>query len=304
MKKGLNKAVKAQNAVDEIFLFHAMANEFNNSTFAKSTYVKEIHGNASHVEFSSNYKKGGVAVTELGDLLIFTFDKATKELRICIMQAKYKKQKYLNFLHFTANIFQWELLYNKPQITSKGSIPFPCNILNFQNAYKSISAYGIFYRDNVSGDVDFLYTIPENLKPYKFPLNRIKQGDRKFIFSCPHNLGSPNILCNKGMTPKETISTCSIDVFEDQVLQCRIGVPVNDNYSMMDWTLETLTKMKDRADDPRVISEVLEYFNNHMNERPHSFEDTPAALVVITDSRKCNAPMGYRTQDTERIQRA
>lgn len=287
MKKELNAAVKKSTSkIDEIFLFRAMAKEFNHSIISKSTYVKEIHGNKSKVEFSSKYKLGGSANTELGDLLIFTFDKATQELRMCILQAKYKQSRYYRFLNSKANLFQWELLHDKPPIINKSKFHFPPDILNFRTDYKSISAYGIFYHDNILRDIDFLFTLPDFFVPHSMPRSPIANGDRCFNFRCPFGLGSPNNVCTKGITRKEAISTCSIDVFENQVLLCKVGVPIPNKTPIGRWVLTLLNNMREYADNPEVINELLNFYNDDITEYTYSFDETPSALIVITDSNK------------------
>lgn len=291
MKKELNGAVKKSNSeIDEIFLFRAMAAEFNHSTISQSTYVEEIHGIKSKVGFPSKYKLSGWANTELGDLLIFTFDKATHELRMCIMQAKYKKGGYYRFLNCKANLFQWELLHDKPTITTKSKFNFPSNILNFRTDYESISAYGIFYHDNISGDIDFLYTLPEFFVPHSFPRTPISNGDRSFHFRCPLGLGSPNIACANGIYLNEAISTCSIDIFEKLILSCKIGAPIPNRTGIENWALALLKNMREYADNPEVIDELLYFCSNNITENAYSFEGTPSALVIVTDSEKIWVP--------------
>lgn len=287
MKKELNDAVKKNiSIINEIFLFRAMAAEFNHSTISQSTYVEEIHGTKSKVGFPSKYKLGGCANTELGDLLIFTFDKATHELRMCIMQAKYKKGGYYRFLNCKADLFQWELLYNKPTITTMGKFNFPPDILNFRTDYKSISSYGIFYHDNILGDIDFLYTLPKYFVPNSFPRNPISNGDRRFHFRCPLGLGSPNIACANGIYLNEAISTCSIDIFEKLILSCKIGAPIPNGSRIQDWALALLKNMIEYADNPEAIDELLYFYSNNIAEETYSFEGTPSALVIVTDSKK------------------
>lgn len=286
MKKELNTTIKKTTAkIDEIFLFRAMAKEFNHPLISKGTYVEEIHGGKGKVGFPSKYKAGGSANVELGDLLIFTFDKATQELRMCILQAKYKKGRYYRFLNTSADLFQWELLHDKPTITSKSNFHFPPNILNFRTDYKSITAYGIFYHDNILRDIDFLYTLPQFFVPHSFPRSPISAGIRSFNFRCPFGLGSPNYTCIRGITVKEAISTCSIDVFENQVLLSKVGVPISKT-PIETWALTLLNRMKEYADNRDVINDLLSFYNNDILARTDSFNENPAALIVITDSKK------------------
>lgn len=110
MKNELNKAMLGKPNVGEVDLFREMANQFNNNLIAKCTYVKEVH--QRQVEFCSNIT-GKIEKRELGDLLLLTFDKAKRELRLCVLQAKYRKRAYRKFLSYSTDVFQWDLLYYK-----------------------------------------------------------------------------------------------------------------------------------------------------------------------------------------------
>lgn len=296
MKKEINSAIAklTKTSVNEIILFREMARLFNHSSISRSTYVEEIHGNKGLVEFYSSYK-GAIKRVELGDLLIITYNKARKEIRICILQAKYKKKKYYRFLNFMGNLFQWELLNTKPTIDDKSKFNFPSNILNFRTDYRSISAYGIFYYDNINGEIDFLYTMPEFIVPSSAPVIPVKYGSKGFHFRCPVKTGSPNRGCINGINDKEAISTCSIDMFEEQVLLGKVGSPLPKKSLLMNWCKQILLTMLDTADVPGVIEEILTDYSE-LSDLGESILDgrynnmsSPAALIVVTDSEKYNS---------------
>lgn len=286
MKAQINTEIKRTGMmINEENLFREMAKEFN-SAVSKASYVEVIHKNP--VEFVSDYKIGGVARVELGDLMLLTYDRATKELRMCILQAKYKKGRYYYFLNFHANIFQWELLKEKPFIINKSlKYKFPANILNFRDDYESITAYGIFYEDNISKDIDFLFTLPKYIKPCKPPKGKIKRGIRSFFFRCPRHLGSPNTMCTSGINSKELVSTCSLDVFEQQVLSAKVGAPINDN-NLMNWIACLLLSYKGSSTESEVIDELLEHIDMRREyiDGEYDFEGVPSVIVVLTDSKK------------------
>lgn len=287
MKKKLNMAInKSGVKIEEVSLFREMSNQFNNHPVSRSTYVEEIHGRKGWVQFASGYKTGGTAICELGDLLFLTYDKSVKELRICILQAKYRKGRYGKFLNFNADLFQWELLRDKPNIINKGSLIFPENILNFRYDYESIAAYGIFYNDNISGDIDFLYTIPRHIRPRSYPKIAVSKGNRAFRFSCPLGMGSPNLWCRKGYYSKEVISTCSMDVFEMGVLSCMIGAPIN--LDINSWVMNLLRNVKDRADNPEIIEEIINSYGGDIDlaRSNYFFDLTPPIIFVIADSKE------------------
>lgn len=294
MKKQINSTIAKlpKTSINEKFLFREMARLLSHSGISSSTYVEEIHGKKGMVEFPSWYK-GAIKSVELGDLFIITYDKSKKEIRICILQAKYKNKKYYTFLHFTGNIFQWELLKDKPLIVDKSKFGFPANILNFRNDYKSISAYGVFYHDIISGEIDLLYTIPENISPTRMPvIAPVKTATKGFHFRCPVKSGSPNRGCYEGINGKEVVCTCSIDTFEEQVLLCKVGAPLPNYSPIMRWCIQSLLNMLDRADEPEVIEEILRDYSDLRGSNEFNLDQRyddislPAALVVVTDSEK------------------
>lgn len=292
MKKELNMAISSIPKIDEVSLFREMANQFNNNIIAKSTYVREVH--KMMVDFHSDFE-GGNKQKELGDLLLLTFDKAKKELRLCILQAKYRKGMYRYFLNCNADIYQWELLYYKPNVANSSSLNFPDNILNFRNDYKSITAYGIFYHDYMNNDIDFLYTLPDFFTPknlrYPYPKKNISVCS--FIYTCP-KIGTYHFGCcgcrkNKsGMIPKETLYTCSMDLFEQEVLSCRIGAPIDNNPDIKKCLLNLMRCMKNTANIPQVIDEILDSYDfnyvNYDSKNSINDESHPAAIIVVTDS--------------------
>lgn len=285
MKKELNLAIKGMSSIGEIELFREMAKQFNYNKIAKCTYVKEVHKN--YVEFESSISIRNVT-RELGDLLFFTYDKSKKELRICVLQAKYRKGSYRKFLNCKADLYQWDLLYYKPDVHSKGKGCIPKNILNFRHDFKSITAYGIFYHDKLHKEVDFLYTLPELFYPSKLT----PPPSKTFYFNCPGNCsprccGSGSGCSHKiGATKNETLFTCSIDVFEKEILSCRIGAPIYDE-NIKKYALSLLSSMRGESDVPEVIEEILrEYDFNEGIENEFINGGHPSAIIVVIESKQ------------------
>lgn len=289
MKNELNKAIAGIVNAGEEDLFKEMANQFNNNKFAKCTYVKEIH--QMYVAFNSNLL-GNVIKRELGDLLLLTFDKAKKEIRLCVLQAKYRKGAYRKFLSYSTDVYQWELLYYKLDVYNKSSMSIPKHILNFRYDYKSITAYGFFYRDKAMNMIDFLYTLPEYFKP-----RNMMSSKSTFDFTCP-NLGVCKSSCcgcntticptKQSRVPKETLFTCSMDIFEREVLHCKVGAPIN-NDDIRKYILGLLSKMKKDADEPEVIDEILRIYEYDYDVGLSDYkydEGHPAAIIVVTDSKE------------------
>lgn len=285
MKKEFNRAVSKMINVNEVGLFREMAKQFNYNKFTKATYVKEIH--KQYVEFNSSFY-GGMKRIELGDLLFLTYDKSKKEFKLCVLQAKYRKKPYKKFLDCNADEFQWELLYYKPDVYNKSKMNIPKHILNFRNDFKSITAYGIFYHDKSSNEIDFLYTLPELFSPKKM----IPYPSKVFSFTCP-NLGVCKTSCcgcgtgcsgKRGTMPKETLYTCSIDVFENEVVSSKIGAPINDD-EIKKYILKLLNSMRRSSDKPEVIEEILRDQEFVMESKYLFDEDIhPSAIIVITET--------------------
>jgi len=279
MKSALNSAMKGKK-INEINLFREMAKLFNGSR-SKCTYVEEVHGRRGIIEFSSCFLPGNKKV-EISDLLLLTFDKNTEQLRICFLQAKYRQGKVNEIFNFNANIFQWELLLTKPDIISTN---FPRQILNFRNDYASITAYGILYHDD-NDRIDFLYTIPRCIRPSRKIITPIEKHKSIRAFRLKEKCIMPNCFYTGCIRRNETISTGTLDMFESQVLNCRIGAPIIFNPHITSYIINLLNVMKRRASEPFVIDELLEYIQkNYENSNEEvTIKYSPAALIVITDS--------------------
>lgn len=290
MKNEFNRVISSMINVGEAELFREMARQFNYNTLSKATYVKEVH--KQYVEFPSSFL-GGMKKIELGDLLFITYDKFTKELRLCVLQAKYRRRSYRKFLNCQADIYQWELLYYKPDVDNKSKMNIPKHILNFRNDYKSITAYGIFYHDKNMNMIDFLYTLPELFTPKSL----VPSPSSTFVFNCP-NLsvckssccGCSTTVCptKQGGIPKETLFTCSMDIFEQEVLRCKVGAPINDD-DIRKYILRLLDEMKMDAEEPEIIDEILrtyEYGYNTILDEYRYEEGHPAAIIIVTDSKR------------------
>lgn len=294
MKRELNAAIRGRK-LGEVMLFREMADHFNAP--GRCTYAEEVHGNKGWVEFRSLFSLKPKTV-ELGDLLLFTYDEHKRELRICTMQAKYKKERLRKFLHCRGDVSQWELLYSKPTVKNKNGGHFPPHILNFRKDYDSITAYGVFYHDRNHHEIDFLYTLPYYFRPAKFPRAPISNGSRAFQFTCPIGADGSMTSCTAGIDAHEAFSTCSIDVFEDQVLRCRVGAPIEKNSEIQKWALNFFAHLRARADHPEVVDTVLRAYDFIPHEPVSSgsehFDSSPAALIVVTNTKQYEESCGMR----------
>lgn len=292
MKSKINVAIKIAKAssikVDEVFLFREMMNIFNSYSMSKAIFVKEVHGKKGMVKYNSKYRTTPPEV-EIADLLLLTYNNSKEKindnrLKISFLQAKYLKGTYKNFLNFKANIFQWELLKDKPQlINAVNNIPF--NILNFRDDYSSLTTYGIFYPDSASGDIDFLYTLPALIKPKNTIVSSKSKGNKNFEFICRKGLSNPDTSCILGLSSKEALTTCSMDIFENQVLSWKVGAPINDG--IKPYVVGLLSNIRKGLSDTTIVDEVIEglgKINPDSNNSEFNVDESLPVLLVITDS--------------------
>ena len=287
----LNNSVQNGKNVNEVILFRTME-KYLKQVAVNCTYI-ETHGKG-YVYYSSRFLNGNLKMVEIGDLVLITYDRSRKELRICTLQAKYKKDSVTKFLRIKRlDVFQWELLKDRPNvIAASKKYKVPQNILNFNPKYKSISAYGIFYQDPVpNGDIDFLFTIPEYLKNVR-PLTYItrKRKFRSFEIncipcSCNQCIGNKNV-----NNLEEVIVSGSMDVFEKALLSCKIGAVVDDkNIENILLFLKYLNVnfKKENGGSESAIDFILSEYQS-ISDRI-VIEDKidvkmPAALILVTDS--------------------
>ena len=251
-----------------------MANLFNSNT-SKSTFVEETHGRRGFISYHSSFL-GGMKTVEIADLQIITCNRKTNEIRICFVQTKYRKAKFKQFLSIKTNLYQWELLKEKPNIFDTHCNGFPINILNF-SSYESITSFGIFYKDK-HDEIDFLYTLPKYI--HKRSISEIQIMDFKGPCVCP------NIHCTKGVGPHETISTCSMDLFEKEVLACRIGAPIEGNIKSY---VAGLFKSIRASSSSVEISGILDEFDYILDYRNDNVRDNiayPNTILILTDGNE------------------
>lgn len=259
---------------NEVNLFRALSSALNTDR-SYSCYSKEIHGGYNSVNFNSKYFYS--IRRELGDLLLLTFDNLKKEIRICILQAKYEKKEKKPLKKFKSDFFQWDLLLNKYDVKSVGKIIFPKNILNFQNQYKTISSFGIFYIDN--NKPDMIYTIPDYMKPNSFPC---KSAVRTFYFDNSKMLSSKN----------EIFYTSTLNKFASAILSNKIGAPLhlNNNHNIVSWVYSLLKITQKNSETEKISNYILDNFpfENFDLYNKSINENTPHMVITITNYKNHN----------------
>ena len=278
MKQTFNSLLNTLPKIDEVNLFRLMADLFNSDS-SKATFVKEVHGHKGFVDYHSNIL-GSLKQIEIADLLLITCNRRNNEIRICFIQAKHRKGNYRRFLTFKANVFQWELLAEKPDVIDNYGAGFPTNILNF-STFESITSFGIFYHDR-NGLIDFLYTLPKHI----LPRSKKKIQTMDFWGNCI----CPNSSCLRGKMPNETISTCSMNIFKQEALACRIGAPIDS--SMRLYLSNLFSSMrKNSSENIELIDEFmgrLDVVNNDISDDMYQ----PNTILLMTDGEEYNKNFG------------
>lgn len=312
MKKQLNGAIAKVKHVDEVTLFQAMAQQFNQHKNVKATYVKEVH--RQMVEYDSLYYNGKKRI-ELGDLLFLTYSKKHKQLKICVMQVKYRKQPLkiydggnIRKLNCKGDLYQWELLRNKPDVTGiyKNSKWIPKNILNFRKDYMSITEYGVFYPViNSQGikEIEFQCIPPEYFCPFNIPSNQQLLSNRqrgmhvpkgKTLYDISSDVKLAEVAKHFLLIPEDAIKSENMDCFEKHILSWCVGAPIEESTDreLKAAIWDVLRSMRDNAEDPTVIDDMLE---DYIGNDEGSFEDYtekklpeghPAAVVVVLEENR------------------
>lgn len=278
MKTEFNQNLSTLSTINEVELFRLMARIFNTG-ITKSSFVDEVHGQKGFVDYYSRFL-GGIKKIEIADLLIITCNKRTNEMRICFLQAKLRRGNYRRFLTFGANLYQRELLKDKPNIIDTYNKGFPVNILNF-STYQSITSYGIFYFDS-QGEMEFLYTLPKHIKRR----NKNKYQTMDFFAGCH----CPNINCTSGQMKYETISTCSMDMFANEVLACRIGAPIDSTVRPFVAKILKSISQNSTQDNDLVYDFIrrLDYIDDEQSNDNYY----PNTILIMTDGDKMNKNFG------------
>ena len=271
-----------------------------------SFFPAKVHGTkVSYMSPLLNQK----VTREIADLMIICNLRFKKEIRLSFMQAKreVKMIKENSILDkFNGEYFQWELLKERPTLLS--SAQFPKEILSFTN-YKSITSYGIFYK-NFKSKWRIEYFIPEYCNP-KSQTAQNKQTRRIFYInnndcrndsSCYSSVESKHVSIkvkckyNSNYNKDEEPFAEDTDSYYGFLLDGRIGAPINKEtnesikYYMQDYT-ELLLNSKLSSQNARntliQLNNDLSNLNiassyNHRNE--HKENNYINTLIINIDN--------------------
>lgn len=271
MKNELNN-ICASSPFGEVRLFRWMV-----SILAKKNrllFIKETHGSKGFVEFTSKVKRKRMIWTkEISDLMFVIYSKKKQETKIFLLQSKFHRKRTSPFLVFHGDYLQLELLRDKPLINSRNNLRLPDDFLRLANGYKSFRTYGVFYRDR-NGEIDFLYTVSDLLKECSL----LKQVFGKIEFNVnKKNSTTRHITFNKN----ELLSTSSIDHFEKNLLNFKIGAPIKIDSKLSIYVKSLINYIREYLGN----SDLEDLFKNIIDSTQHSTSDTDILEPISCNMR-------------------
>lgn len=155
---------EAKGKSREIALFRALQDAF--SGLSGNALVEEYHGSRSQVRFTRHRRGGRITPQcELADLLLICYRRGdTISVRMTWLQAKLNGKPLLfPSFAFPANLEQWDLLCNRPEVRGAyRRFNPPPNLLS-EAVLPSIGSFGVFYP--VGATFDRAYFSADTLKP-------------------------------------------------------------------------------------------------------------------------------------------
>lgn len=201
---------------DEISLFNNLRSTFERLT--KDFTIDVLHGSSHQVTFKSKYPWAPIkkpARCELCDLMVVTFRTNPLRIRLTFLQNKADKIIGNLPLTFSADMLQWELLSEKPQVCGISPFNPPPNMLS-EALLPSVGTFGVFYRDTNS-DYNMAYAIANVLGPIK----KGKSQKRKLKYI--GNRGEIRTISGYN----EITSTSTLAEFGHHLARMRIGTPID-----------------------------------------------------------------------------
>ena len=210
MKAQLNAVWKRGD--DEVKLFQRMSDILKSAY--KVTFVEEVH--RKYVDFLSTTIRGN-ARREIADLWIIAYSPIQGRAKMTFLQAKYHRGQLARPGVFKAEFFQYELLSERPLLTSGGTPNFPLDILK-SSCCDSVGSYGVFYLDN-NNHIDLAYSSAKLLSNTSSAPTAYTRSTIELQFSA-NAIAFQNCTCN---SCQELNYTYSIDDFTKSILNLEIG---------------------------------------------------------------------------------
>ena len=294
----LQKAFKAQSigARDEISLFRAFIRSFGN--LGSDALAAEYHGTRHQVEFDEQRGAGRSRPRcELCDVLIVQYEAGNPAgARLTLNQAKVSgKQLGCGYTvrtgtrtTFRANLEQWDLLANRPDVSPATRRFCPPRPLLSGALLPSVGSFGVFYPTG-SGSFEFAYFVAELLGPLRNNSGRTGTLMWRHVF----------LSCRAISGYQEVNGTCCLPMFGDALEKGLIGTPVRDlvrrskdTKYVRTWLASLLLRLRREHPDSDIPGELLQGLELEGEGEESPAEDAlaapppvKAAIVVRTRGR-------------------
>lgn len=252
----------------EIPLFRAMHSSL--AGLSGAFEVEEYHGASNQVIFTGNGSYARMnARCELSDLMIITFSSITRSARLTYLQAKSERATLGSVCgyKFTANLEQWFLLAQRPQLKGIGKFNPPSDLLS--NALlPSVGSFAFFHK-NPLGNFEVYYASADHL----YPVSSYTQRYGKL-----HAINRCHVSYSLGHS--ECRAACGNFSFAKNLYSLEIGTPVDSSASQAmptrNWLASVLrykirqSQQSDRQ--ARLARELLEILSTeNTNEEQEEF---------------------------------
>lgn len=278
---------ESMGARGEIALFRAFIRAFN--ALGPNALAEEYHGNRYQVTFNATRGAGrSVPRCELCDVMIIHYPAGNPSAaRVTFNQAKVTTNPLECHsrasvpYNFRANLEQWDLLSNRPSIsTATAKINLPNDLLS-SALLPSVGTFGVFYPQG-SG-FDFAYFVADGLRPLKNSANRSGTLQWKTPLRQVRKIGHYD----------EATATCCMYGFGRALELGLIGTPLQQilygssgTAEMRNWLASVLSSLHKKHPDSELPDELLEGLELAREaEESKSFwkvePSTPRAVVLV-----------------------
>ncbi|MBD9463909.1 hypothetical protein [Pseudomonas sp. Pdm06] len=294
LQKAFHK--ESRGKTGEIKLFRAFIRAFN--SLGPDVLAKEYHGNRHQVTFNESRGAGRATPRcELCDVMIINYPVGNPSAaRITFNQAKVADNTLgctriitaATPYSFRANLEQWDLLSNRPDISSASRAFHPPSNLLSGALLPSIGTFGVFYP--VGTSFDFAYLVADGLAP----LNNNLSPSGTLLWSTPLGI----VRAVKGHD--EITGTCCLEQFGDALGLNLIGTPIstlmygasgNVAAQMRIWLTEVLFILQREHPESLLPKELLdglelrrEAEEQRNTKKPKKTPALPRAVILIRSS--------------------
>jgi hypothetical protein len=264
------------SGLGEINLFNCLMESLKSQSpkFAVESY----HGSSKQVSFKPfvPWDRRERARCELADLLIVWFpDNPADNVRITFLQAKYERKKVIKpSMHaYSANLEQWDLLANRPEIDGVG-FSVPPDLLSGATL-PSIGSFGFFYHSNAK--IELYYSSADCL------CVPAPHGNRRYYkLKARSNIRAIRA-SQAGIA--ECVRADNLHDFGDALYAGLIGSPVND--CSVNWLLSVLSGLANRGG---LANELIKHLlkENPIETSTSDFLHTGTKGVILVKGSPCH----------------